>query len=110
MVLTVEDKLPSGNIAASAVFGYTLIHASILWPKIWNFQNPTGVVDFDLARQRVSISSSPRDGRHRAAEVTHKRSRWLFDPAHTSPGKGCCDVCLSIRLLYIENVRLLHET
>lgn len=57
--LTVEYKLPSGHISSSAVFGYTLVHTSILRAKIWNFQNPTGEVDFNLARERVSISSSP---------------------------------------------------
>ncbi len=59
MVLTVEYKLPSGNISSSAVFGYTLVHTGILRAKIWNFQNPTGVVDFNLAREWIPISSSP---------------------------------------------------
>lgn len=59
MFLTVEYKLSSGNISSSAVFGYTLVHTGILWAKIWNFQNPTGVVDFNLAREWISISSSP---------------------------------------------------
>lgn len=58
-VLTVEYKLPSGNILSSAVFDYTLIHTGILRAKIWNFQNPTGVVDFNLAGEWISISSSP---------------------------------------------------
>lgn len=74
---TVKQELPSGNISSSAVFGHTLVHTSILWAKIWDFQNTTRVVDFDLAREWISISSSPWDGRHRAAEVTRERSRWL---------------------------------
>ena len=71
MALTVEYQLPSGNISSSAVFGNALIHTGILRAKIWNFQNPTGVIDFNLAREWISISSSPWDGRHGAAEVTH---------------------------------------
>ena len=71
--LTVEYELPPGNISSSAVFGHALVHTGILRAKIWNFQNPAGVVDFNLAREWISISSSPRDGRHRAAEVTREK-------------------------------------
>lgn len=59
MVLTVEEKLPPGNISPSAVFSYTLVNTGILGAKIWDFQNTTGVVDFNLAREWISISSSP---------------------------------------------------
>lgn len=36
-VLTVEQKLPSGNVSSSAVFSDALINTGILWTKIWNF-------------------------------------------------------------------------
>lgn len=59
MVLTLEQKLASGNVPSSAVFSHTLINAGVLGAKIWNFQDTSGVVDFYLARERLSISSSP---------------------------------------------------
>lgn len=59
MVLTLEQKLASGHVPSSAVFCHTLINAGVLGAKIWNFQNTSGVVDFYLARERISISSSP---------------------------------------------------
>lgn len=91
-LLTVEYKLPSGNISSSAVFGYTLVHAGILWAKIWNFQNPAGVVDFNLAREWISISSSPWDGRHRAAEVKHKEVTQATFSCSTMTGKTAAAV------------------
>lgn len=86
MVLTLEQKLASGNVPSSAVFCHTLINTGVLGAKIWNFQNTSGVVDFYLARERISISSSPWNGRHGAAEVTHKRSRGLI---------SCNSTCVS---------------
>lgn len=59
VVLTLEQKLASGNIPSSVVFCHTLINAGILRAEIWNFQNTSGVVDFYFARKWISISSSP---------------------------------------------------
>jgi len=64
----VEYELPSGDISSSAVRGHTLVHTGVLRAKVWNFQNPAEVVDFYLAREWVSISSSPGDCRHGAAK------------------------------------------
>lgn len=36
-VLTVEQKMPSGNVTSSAVFSDALVNTGILWAKIWNF-------------------------------------------------------------------------
>lgn len=81
MVLTLVQKLASGNIPPSAVFSQTLINASILGAKIWNLQHASREVDFYLAREWISISSSPWNGRHGAAEVRRERSR----------GPACCN-------------------
>lgn len=66
--LTVEQQAPSGHAPASPVLGHTLVHASVLRPEVRDLQDAAaGVVDLHLARERLTVSSSPPDGRHGAA-------------------------------------------